>query len=258
MALCSAEGSEFLTGPKLYSSLAKYYDAIHGDYEYMKRADAIERQIRKMKPDSKEILEVACGTCSYAAILSKKGYKITGTDKSRKMLAQARKKCPKIELLRADMKTFKINKKFDVILCLFNSILYNKNTAELTRTLKNFKKHLKPRGIIAFDFVDNKFVKPLDFTTKLSRRGVFIDRKGAWIHGKQRNRIYIEDFIIIEDHGKYSAYFDSHEMGAFSKKEIKRILTKLNLDAKLMKWHFTVNPTEEDLHSSIVFAQLRK
>lgn len=49
---------------------------------------------------------------------------------------------------RADMVNFKLDKKFDVITCLFSSIGYVKTYEKLRQTIHNFANHLRKGGVV--------------------------------------------------------------------------------------------------------------
>ena len=73
------------------------------------------------KPKTKTVLEIACGTGAILGVLSDT-YEVTGLDRSRQMLAIARKKLSHIRFYRQNMTNFRIARQFDAIVCVFDSI----------------------------------------------------------------------------------------------------------------------------------------
>jgi SAM-dependent methyltransferase len=59
----------------------------------------------------------------------------------------ARDRNPDVSIHVGDMRDFKLEQRFDVILCLFSSIGYLKSAAETTQALRRFKAHLEPGGV---------------------------------------------------------------------------------------------------------------
>jgi dTDP-3-amino-3,6-dideoxy-alpha-D-glucopyranose N,N-dimethyltransferase len=133
---------------KLYSNLAKYYDLIYSHKDYQTDANYQQQLFAKyQKSIGKELLEVACGTGNYLQFYERK-FNATGIDLNPGMIAEAKKRLKKTDLKVGDMRTFKLNKQYDVITCLFSSIAYMRNAKDLQKTIQNFSNHLKPGGVI--------------------------------------------------------------------------------------------------------------
>jgi predicted TPR repeat methyltransferase len=102
-----------------YDIFGKFYDAVMGD-----RAGAAGRlrgYIRNANPRAKSVLELGCGTGSVLKHLAS-NYEVSGVDLSNRMLTVAAKKVPRAKLFRQDMTRFRLNRRFDVICCVFDSI----------------------------------------------------------------------------------------------------------------------------------------
>jgi SAM-dependent methyltransferase len=129
--------------------IEEIYDIIHQDKDYLKEScvvsGVIDQNIHNLDID---LLDVACGSGCHLFHLKNK-YKCIGIDINEKLVEITKKK--QIEAYCFDMKTFKLNKKFDVITCLFGSIAHLKNYKELCDTIKNFKRHLKEFGIVIIE-----------------------------------------------------------------------------------------------------------
>ena len=99
---------------------APYYDAVTGDSST--ETAFIDSIIKHAHPQPVTLLEVACGTGGITASLAGK-YQVAGLDISPEMLAVARKKLPReIPLHLADMSSFELNAKFDVVICIYHGI----------------------------------------------------------------------------------------------------------------------------------------
>lgn len=127
---------------KLYKKFANYYDKIYRNVDYSGESEFIKFAVRKHKTSSGiELMDMACGTGSHSEIL-KDYFKITGIDINEDMLQIARNKVPDVNFIRGNMKDLKVDTNFDIILCIYSAIHYNKNYIQLETTLKNFYKHL--------------------------------------------------------------------------------------------------------------------
>src|SRR5438445_2218028 len=103
---------------RLYERFGEFYDVM-GDRRAA--AEQVMELIRSAKPDAKNVLELGCGTGSILEHLQD-AYEVSGLDISGKMLSVARKKVPRSKLFQQDMVDFRIDGRFDVIFCVFDSI----------------------------------------------------------------------------------------------------------------------------------------
>lgn len=113
-------------------------------------ASYIRRLIHQHKPKAKTLLELACGTGAILKILGKY-YDVAGLDLSSQMLAIARKKLPHVRFYRKDMVRFDLGTKFDVIICVFDSINHVLRFPDWQKIFRNVTRHLEPDGLFLFD-----------------------------------------------------------------------------------------------------------
>jgi SAM-dependent methyltransferase len=131
-----------------YDKFSRFYDRVMGD-----RSDAagyIASLIAHNKPDTTTMLEIACGTGTIMGLLST-SYAVTGLDRSRPMLAIARKKLPHVRFFRQDMTSFRIERRFDAIVCVFDSINHLLRFADWRKVFRRVALHLKDDGVFIFD-----------------------------------------------------------------------------------------------------------
>lgn len=133
----------------IYHDTAKYYDFLENKKKISKEINFLTRYLKKAKV--RTILDVGCGTGIYVVGLKTKGFDVEGLDLSESMLKEARKKDPKIKLYKKNMSSFKINKKYDSIMCLSSSLASLPNFSLMKKTLKNIFNHLTPNGTFILD-----------------------------------------------------------------------------------------------------------
>jgi 2-polyprenyl-3-methyl-5-hydroxy-6-metoxy-1,4-benzoquinol methylase len=139
----------------LYNKIAKYYDDVLGNAD--SSVKFIKDHIKKFNPGAVDILELGCGTGIYLNSLSA-DYNVTGIDISNEMLKIARGKIPDGEFLKMKIEDFELKKKFDVILCLYDTINHLVNFNLWKKTFKKVYAHLNSNGIFIFDMNTlNKF-----------------------------------------------------------------------------------------------------
>ena len=62
---------------------ADVYDAIYGAKDYAGEADLIERMLARHRvPRPCRVLDIGCGTGRHAFALARRGYEVTGIDRS--------------------------------------------------------------------------------------------------------------------------------------------------------------------------------
>lgn len=140
----------------VFGSYARYYDLIYKDKDYPVEVEFIESLIHQYGAgDVTTILDLGCGTGNHALLLAEKGYSVTGVDRSEDMLAIARKKATiekiTVEFVKADIRDFKLNKKFDTIIAMFAVMSYQTKNEDIEQALKTAYRHLTPGGLFIFD-----------------------------------------------------------------------------------------------------------
>ncbi|MEX0639260.1 MAG: class I SAM-dependent methyltransferase [Balneolaceae bacterium] len=144
-----------------YTLLAPLYDTLMHDVDYELWADFIDGIIQDYCPDASDLLELACGTGSVALLLDElECYRILATDQSSEMVSKARAKRTGMEyditFQQMDATRFDLNKRFDVIYMLFDSINYLKKREDILKLHSEAQKHLNPGGLFIYDFTTPK------------------------------------------------------------------------------------------------------
>jgi SAM-dependent methyltransferase len=136
-------------------SYADAYDSLYRDKDYENECDFIEDIFRKHGCKPKTILDLGCGTGGHALILAKRGYKVTGVDRSDPMLAIAKKKANKagfkIDFIQGDLTSLKLDRKFDAVISMFAVMSYLIANSDLAAVCKLAKDSLKNGGLFLFD-----------------------------------------------------------------------------------------------------------
>ncbi|MFH1714394.1 MAG: class I SAM-dependent methyltransferase [Candidatus Nealsonbacteria bacterium] len=141
---------------KVYQKYATYYDILYQHKNYPKECNFLAKVFNKyVKKKSLSILDLGCGTGSHALILAKQGNKVTGVDLSDRMIKLAKEKAKgtgiKVYFRQGDVRNVSLNKKFDIVLLMFNVIGYQITNQDLVSTFKTASRHLKKGGILIFD-----------------------------------------------------------------------------------------------------------
>lgn len=133
-----------------YDNIAPFYDRLHGS---RKQTIAYVKQlIRQYHPAAETILSLACGTGAVVKGL-KKYYHMEGLDLSPGMIERARKKNKGVTFYVDNMCTFNLDKKYDVITCLYASLNHVVDFDQWCAMFHQVKKHLNPGGVFIFDVI---------------------------------------------------------------------------------------------------------
>lgn len=142
---------------KTYEKFAAYYDQIYHDKNYELECNFIISFFRKFGlSKGSKILDLGCGTGEHSVILGKKGFHMTGMDISEVALEIAKKKAQQMRInakfIKRDMSDFKLAEKFDACISMFSSLCYLIEIVQFKKTLQAVKQHLKPGGLLIFDY----------------------------------------------------------------------------------------------------------
>jgi SAM-dependent methyltransferase len=102
-----------------------------------------------LKP-GRAILDLCCGPGRFSLEFARRGYKVTGVDRTRSYLAEARKAARRekldVEFVRADMRRFVRPRAFDAVINVFTSFGYFQKRGEDLRVCRNVYRSLRPGG----------------------------------------------------------------------------------------------------------------
>jgi SAM-dependent methyltransferase len=134
-----------------YSLMSEYYDKLYSFKDYGQEVIDLLDVIRQyIKYDFNTLLDVACGTGKHLEEL-KKYFECEGLDINFELLEIAKVRNPELRYHQADMLDFTLEKQFDIITCFFGSIGHVKTIDNLEMTIRNLKRHLTPKGILAIE-----------------------------------------------------------------------------------------------------------
>jgi SAM-dependent methyltransferase len=131
-----------------YHELAQFYDLVVGDKS--RRVAFLAELIAKHTPHAVSVLELACGTGTLIAGLAGR-YEVSGIDLSPEMAARAKEKLPAADVQVGDMSSFDFGSRFDVLLCVYDSVNHLLEWEQWRATFENAWTHLNRGGLFVFD-----------------------------------------------------------------------------------------------------------
>ncbi|HXY91375.1 MAG TPA: methyltransferase domain-containing protein [Acidimicrobiia bacterium] len=118
--------------------------------DYAAEAADLDRVIQELRPGSRTLLDVGCGTGTHLRYLAD-AYDVAGLDCSPHMLAEAAALLPGVPFVAADMRSFDLGRRFDAVTCLFSAIGYMPSTDDLADAIRTMARHLNHRGVLVID-----------------------------------------------------------------------------------------------------------
>jgi SAM-dependent methyltransferase len=144
-------------------------------------------------PEGARVLDLCCGVGRHAIELARRGFRVTGVDRTEIYLERARGTADAegldVELVREDMRTFRRPGAFDVVLNLFTSFGYFDDPADDLRVLRHVHESLAPGG---------RFVAEMMGKEVLAER--FQERDWNWIG--EGEGVFLEERRITDDWGR--------------------------------------------------------
>ena len=209
---------------KEYEYLAKYYDYLLGDDE------AFNFWLEYINAkDYHTVLELASGSGVLAGILKKQGKEVTASDISKEMKEVATNNFDG-EYLILNMIDFDLHKKYDLILCVCDSINYLYDE-ELEQMFKSVYKHLNDGGRFIFDMHNPKRLK--EFDEEYIEEGQ-IDENVYYqwtINSDTFDRTVNEHFTFYTPEGMIQ---EQHTQNVFEVDDVKNKLENVGLESEVV------------------------
>jgi len=133
----------------MFSASADLYDLVYSSFkDYPAETRELVATIRRLHPGARTVLDVGCGTAEHARLLTDEhGFQVDGLDLDPSFVRIARGKLPKGSVFEADMTSFALPRRYDVIVCLFSAIGYVRTLENVRLTFDRIRAHLAPGGI---------------------------------------------------------------------------------------------------------------
>lgn len=139
---------------KPYHWLARYYDDLFGAWRGPADA-AREHVLGRLLPRVRSACDLACGTGTTAVEFARRGIRTYAVDLAPGMCAAAREKSRAAELpvrvIRADMRSFRLPERVDLITCEFDAVNHVGDRADLAKVAQAAARSLSPGGHFFFD-----------------------------------------------------------------------------------------------------------
>jgi len=217
-----------------YRRFARYYDLIyHGLVNYEGDVDFLENVFQRFHIDPKTVLDLGCGTGNHDLPLARRGYRVTGIDRSREMLSLARKKGatlrPRPRFVHADMRSFRLGERFDVAICMFGAFGYLLTQRDALQSLRSIRTHLEPKGFFVFEFWHGPAARPSPFQTwtHIAKKDIEIVRLDEARFDPRTGRLPVEFRFFVFGAGRVLDRFDElHTIQTYTVRGMRELLRR--------------------------------
>jgi SAM-dependent methyltransferase len=139
----------------MYTVFASVYDRLMVDVDYLAWAAYYQTLLSLYGLRAGKVCECACGTGGLTIPLAGMGYQMTGVDLSEEMLFEASQKSRRagtmIPFVRQDMRTLRLHRRMDGVLCTCDGINYLPTSGDVLTFFQAAWAALNPGGVLAFD-----------------------------------------------------------------------------------------------------------
>jgi SAM-dependent methyltransferase len=155
------------------------------------------------------ILDLCCGPGRHSLELAKRGFRVTGVDRTNFYLTKAKRQAEKenlaVEFLKKDMRKFIRKEAFNTVMMMFTSFGYFEKSAQDYQVLDNIFQSLKKNGLLLLDLMGKEIVirtfRPRDWR---ELNGTFLleerdpDEKWEFLFNR---------WILFKDNSRYEFQF---------------------------------------------------
>ena len=208
-------GGEKLGRPALalYGELAPFYSLIYSEKDYRAETIRLRRLAKRFgRSRGRAWLDVACGNGGHLEHL-RRSYDVVGVDASSAMVRLARERLPGVRIQLGDMRSFRLDRQFDVVSCLFSAIGHLRVRKDVARTFANFARHLVPGGVaIVEPWIERSDARPglVHLVTRARDGDVVVRLAYSRIRGDRSN---IEYHYLVGQRGKGIRYRTEFDQG---------------------------------------------
>lgn len=182
-------------------------------------------KLMKIRPGAR-VLDLCCGPGRHSLELARRGFVVTGVDRTREYLADAAKRARKeklaVDFVLGDMKKFRRPRAFDAAINMFTAFGYFERPADDFRVLRNLYASLRPGGVFLMDVMGKERIARI-FNPRTWHRepdGTIVLEE-RWI---EKDFTWIENRWTLIRKGRTRTFRVAHRM--YSAAELKSLLRR--------------------------------
>jgi SAM-dependent methyltransferase len=243
----------------VFADYSTYYDIFNVSKEYAAEVDFVLQQSGLDGLPDPSLLDLGCGTCLHAGTFASRGWQVLGVDMSPTMLemaavrqqAMASPERERLELSLGDVRSFRAGRQFDMVTSLFHVASYQTANGDLDRFLQTAISHLKPGGVLIFDYWYGPAVLNLRPATRVRRyedEAIKATRIGEPTIFTEQNAVNVHFDVTFIDKTTATAreLSEDHLMRYFFLPEINAALERSGFSSwRSQEWMGTSSPSDK-------------
>jgi SAM-dependent methyltransferase len=241
----------------LYSA---YYDLLYRDKDYVAEADYVAQSLSRFVPEQAHVLELGCGTGVHAELLARKGFHVTGVERSESMYTQA---VVRANTLRTSdcrgsfvprlstAQDFRCDDSFDTVISLFHVLSYQTDAESIDRFFETVVRHLKPGGVFLFDVWYGPAVltqKPSMRVKRMRSEKLEVVRIAEPTIDTTQSivNVHYQIFARTQSDGDFQSVTEEHSMRYFFATEIHDLAQKFQLNVVSFEEWLSQRPLSDE------------
>src|SRR2546422_3084716 len=138
------------------------YPFMFPDTAFTVAEEQVDRALALTGVQAGAVLDLCCGPGRHAIPLAKRGFTVTGVDRTSFLLEKARARAAtarvSVEFLLEDMRRFRRPESFDLAVNMFTSFGYFEDKAHDLEVLRHVHESLKAGGVFLLDMVSKEWL----------------------------------------------------------------------------------------------------
>jgi SAM-dependent methyltransferase len=228
------------------------YNFLFSEKLFKETNEQVENVLKLVDFHGSAVLDLCCGPGRCSIVLAKKGFSVTGVDRSPFLLDKAKERAKSeglsVEWVLEDMRRFIRPESYDLVLNMFTSFGYFDDKQDDMNVLENVLTNLKPGGIFLIDVMAKEILAKIfqptisnmleDGTMVVQRPEIFDD----WTRVKN-------DWIIIK--GSQAKTFKFHHT-IYSGQELKDRMEQVGFESVKLYGNLDGSPYDSNAQRLII------
>ncbi len=199
------------------------------------------------------VLDLCCGPGRHSLELARRGFRVTGVDRTPLYLTRARSSARReklsIEFVRCDMRDFRRESAFDAVINLFTSFGYFENPADDRKVAANVYACLKPGGRLIMELMGKEILARIFLPRSWSILGEYLVLEQ---HHIEKGWGWIENRWSLIKKGKIENFKLSHRL--YSAVELTGLLADVGFSAFEVYGDFARAPYDHTARRLVIVA----
>jgi SAM-dependent methyltransferase len=212
-----------------YALHPELYDLEYSFKDYKGECARIEELVRGRSPKARTLLDVACGTGRHLAYLQPR-FACEGVDLDAGLLSVARERLgDDVPLHEGDMRTFDLDRRFDVVTCLFSAIGFVRDLDGLAAATHSLAAHVADGGVLIVEpwLTPDVWQPGRPHVLAADAEGLALAR--VTVAGQRGRLSTTEMYYTLGTRDSVEQWHEDHELGLFTDDEMRVALEATGL-----------------------------